>query len=103
MRVFICVVLLAAFAVAIPVENEQENRNVGSHKIAAVESARKLPEHLTAPEPTHIIEDSKTQTKNSNRDKRFIFFKLFAPAPVVYAAPAPVVYSAPVVKTVVCF
>lgn len=93
MKVFICVVILAAIAAAIPVENAQET----------LTASRALSEQLTAPEPTHMAEDSKTQIENSNRHKRFIFLKLFAPVPVVYAAPAPVVYSAPVVRTVVCF
>lgn len=93
MKVIICVVLLAAIAVAIPVEIAQETLSGDLHNVAADESA---------PEPTNIVDDSKTQSENSNRDKRFIFLKLFAPVPVVYTAPAPVIYSAPVVKTVVC-
>lgn len=102
MKVFICIVLFAAIAAAIPVENVQGILSSDLHKVATDESARTLSDHLIAPEPTHVVADSKSQTENSNRDKRFIFFKFFAPLPVVYAAPAPVVYSAPVVKTVVC-
>lgn len=99
MKVFMCLFLLAAIAAAIPVKNPQESHDV--HKTVAGESARALSLQLTASEPKQIFEDLKTQTENSNRDKRFLFFGLLPSA--VYVAPAPILYSAPVVETVVRF
>lgn len=96
MKVFICVVLLATIATAIPVENAQEDLHERS---ASSSSEKALPEEPIAQDPTHVVEDAKTQTEDASRDKRHIFFHSL---PVVYAA-APVVYAAPVVKTVVCF
>lgn len=95
MKVFICVVLLATIAIAIPVENVQED----FHERSAESSEKALAKEPIAQDPTHVVEDSKTQTEDASRDKRHIFFHSW---PVVYAA-APVVYAVPVVKTVVCF
>lgn len=98
MKVFICVVLLATIAIAIPLENAPEEL----HKRSPESPEKALPEEPIAQEPTHVVEDSKTQTEDAIRDKRHIFFHswpvVYAAAPAVYAAP--VVYSAHVVKTV---
>lgn len=117
MKVFICVVLLAAIAAAIPVKKAStEDLNADYHnkseEISADDSEELLsestenaiPDELSAPEPSQIVEDINTQSENSNRDKRFIFFYSW---PAVYAAPVvyetPVIYETPVVKTVICF
>lgn len=92
MKVFVCVVLLATIAIAMTVENAAEN----FHKRSAESSEEALSQEPIAQEQTHVVEDSKTQTEDANRDKRHIFFHSW---PVVYAA-SPVVYAAPVVKTV---
>lgn len=95
MKVFLCVIVLATIATAIPLDNAPDDL----HKHSAESSENALSEEVA-----HVVEGSKTQTEDANRVKRHF---LFSSWPVVYAAPvvyeSPVVYETPVVKTVIYF
>lgn len=89
MKVFICVVLFAAIASAIPVENIPTPEPTDS--IEGAESKTEVSPQLNQAENPIPTEDA--QSENAKRNKRFIFFSLGLPA--VYAYPSSVVYAAP--------
>lgn len=94
MKVFICVILFAAIASAVPVKNtpapepteSAENPGSSTELIAQ-------PNPLENPNP---IEDLNTQSENADRNKRFVFFSKY-----FYSYSTPVVYSTRYVDPVV--